>query len=140
VADLALRCELRIHGAGLQGNPGEIGVRLEAVLIGLAVLAATALPSVARECKYRELQSMVGEKMTMTAKITEIEPEEDDPKAVWVTLDNSAADHCLTFLTGVPKPSIGKCRAGQQITATGKVYERMDAWWGLEKVTAVSCK
>ncbi|MCK9911215.1 hypothetical protein MXD81_18840, partial [Microbacteriaceae bacterium K1510] len=82
----------------------------------------------------------LGEKMTMTAKIEMIEPEEDDPKAVWITLDNSAADHCLTFLTGVPKPAVGKCKAGQQITATGKVYERMDAWWGLEKVTGISCK
>ena len=27
-----------------------------------------------------------------------------------------------------------------KITATGKVYERMDAWWGLEKVTGISCK
>ena len=26
------------------------------------------------------------------------------------------------------------------VTATGNVYERMDAWWGLEKVTAISCK
>jgi len=109
-------------------------------LLGLSLLMITAAPLSARECKYRELQDKAGEKMTITAKIDMIEPEEDDPKAVWVTLDNSAADHCLTFLTGVPKPAVGKCHAGQQITATGKVYERMDAWWGLEKVTGISCK
>jgi len=115
-------------------------VRIRVLLIGIAAAAATAGPLAARECKYRELQSMVGEKMTMTAKIEMIEPEEDDPKAVWVTLDNSKADHCLTFLTGVAKPALAKCRVGQQITATGKVYERMDAWWGLEKVTGIACK
>lgn len=109
-------------------------------ILGLALTTTTAMPAAARECKYRELQSQAGEKMTMTAKIDAIEPEEDDPKAVWITLDNSAADHCLTFLTGVPKASVTKCRAGQQVTATGKVYERMDAWWGLEKVTGVTCK
>ena len=115
-------------------------MRADALLLGLVMVLAAAAPASARECRYRELQGVVGEKMTMTAKIDAIEPEEDDPKAVWITLDNSAADHCLTFLTGVPKSAIGKCRAGQQVTATGKVYERMDAWWGLEKVTGVSCK
>ncbi len=115
-------------------------MRADALLLGLVMALVAAAPASARECKYRELQSVAGEKMTVTAKIDEIEPEEDDPKAVWITLDNSAADHCLTFLTGVPKTAVGKCRAGQQVTATGKVYERMDAWWGLEKVTGVSCK
>ena len=110
------------------------------ILLAVVLAACAAAPLAARECKYRELQSVMGEKMTMTARIDMIEPEEDDPKAVWITLDNTAADHCLTFLTGVPKTSIGKCKAGQQITATGKVYERMDAWWGLEKVTGISCK
>lgn len=115
-------------------------MRGDTLLLGLVMALVAAAPASARECKYRELQGVVGEKMTITAKIDMIEPEEDDPKAVWITLDNSAADHCLTFLTGVPKPAVGKCRAGQQITATGRVYERMDAWWGLEKVTGVSCK
>lgn len=124
---------------GSHGNLGD-GVRGKALLIGFILAACAVAPAAARECKYRELQGMLGEKMTMTAKIDMIEPEEDDPKAVWITLDNSAADHCLTFLTGVPKPAVGKCRAGQQITATGKVYERMDAWWGLEKVTGITCK
>jgi len=106
-----------------------------------AVLALiTVAPLAARQCKYREMQGVAGEKMTMTAKIEMMEPDEDDPKTVWVTLDNSAADHCLTFLTGVPKAALAKCKAGQQITATGKVYERMDAWWGLNKVKDVSCK
>lgn len=115
-------------------------MRSKALILGVAMMALLASPLAARECKYRELQSKLGEKMTMTARIDMIEPEEDDPKALWVTLDNSAADHCLTFLTGVPKPAMGKCRVGSQITATGKVYERMDAWWGLEKVTGISCK
>ena len=104
----------------------------------LALIAAT--PLAARQCKYREMQGVAGEKMTITAKIDSMEPDEDDPKTVWVTLDNSAADHCLTFLTGVPKAAVAKCKPGQQITATGKVYERMDAWWGLNKVTGVNCK
>jgi hypothetical protein len=125
---------------GSHDNLGEDGVRGEILLLGLALVLCATAPASARECKYRELQSMLGEKMTMTAKIDMIEPEEDDPKAVWITLDNSAADHCLTFLTGVPKPAVSKCRAGQQITATGKVYERMDAWWGLEKVSGIICK
>ncbi|KAB2942780.1 MAG: hypothetical protein K8F92_20255 [Hyphomicrobium sp.] len=113
---------------------------LRLLLLTVLLAASASSPLSARECKYRELQSMLGEKMTMTAKIDMIEPEEDDPKAVWVTLDNSAFDHCLTFLTGVPKPALGKCKVGQQITATGKVYERMDAWWGLQKVTGIACK
>jgi hypothetical protein len=104
----------------------------------LALIAAT--PLAARQCKYREMQGVAGEKMTITAKIDSMEPDEDDPKTVWVTLDNSAADHCLTFLTGVPKAAVAKCKPGQQITGTGKVYERMDAWWGLNKVTGVNCK
>ena len=104
----------------------------------LALIAAT--PLAARQCKYREMQGVAGEKMTITAKIDSMEPDEDDPKTVWVTLDNSAADHCLTFLTGVPKAAVAKCKPGQQITATGKVYERMDAWWGLNKLTGVNCK
>ena len=115
-------------------------MRFKVLLLVLVGTVVAASPLAARECKYRELQSLVGEKMTMTAKIDMIEPEEDDPKAVWITLDNSSFDHCLTFLTGVAKPALGKCKVGQQITATGKVYERMDAWWGLEKVTGISCK
>jgi hypothetical protein len=118
----------------------EGSVHLRLLLLALVLTALSAAPSSARMCKYRELQSVQGEKMTMTARIDMIEPEEDDPKAVWITLDNTAADHCLTFLTGVPKPAIGNCRAGQQITATGRVYERMDAWWGLEKVTGITCR
>ncbi len=108
------------------------------LLLALAMALATA-PLAARQCKYREMQGVAGEKMTVTAKIDSMEPDEDDPKTVWVTLDNSAADHCLTFLTGVPKASAAKCKAGGSVTATGKVYERMDAWWGLNKVSAISC-
>lgn len=115
-------------------------MRLDVFLLVIALTIATSVSLSARECKYRELQDKAGEKVTMTAKIDMVEPEEDDPKAVFITLDNSAADHCFTFLTGVPKPTLGTCKAGKIVTATGKVYERMDAWWGLEKVTAISCK
>ena len=115
-------------------------MRFNVFLLTTWMVACASVPLAARECKYRELQDKVGEKITMTAKIDMVEPEENDPKAVFITLDNSAADHCFTFLTGVPKPSLGSCKAGQTVTATGKVYERMDAWWGLEKVTAISCK
>ena len=113
---------------------------LKVLSLGAALALIAAAPLAARQCKYREMQGVAGEKMTITAKVDSMEPDEDDPKTVWVTLDNSAADHCLTFLTGVPKAALTKCKAGQQITGTGKVYERMDAWWGLNKVTGVSCK
>ena len=113
---------------------------LKVLSLSAALVLIAAAPLAARQCKYREMQGVAGEKMTITAKIDSMEPDEDDPKTVWVTLDNSAADHCLTFLTGVPKATIAKRKAGQQVTATGKVYERMDAWWGLNKVTGVSCK
>jgi hypothetical protein len=115
-------------------------MRREVLLLALALTMGTAGQVSARECTYRELADKVGEKMTISAKIDAVEPEEDDPKSVWITLDNSGADHCLTFLTGIPKPQLGNCKAGKQITATGKVLERMDAWWGLEKVTGITCK
>lgn len=118
----------------------EVSVRLTAFLLALLAMAAAAAPLSARQCKYRELQSKVDEKVTMTAKIDMVEAEEDDPNAVFITLDNTAADHCFTFLTGVPKAALGACKAGKTVTATGKVYERMDAWWGLQKVTAITCK
>lgn len=115
-------------------------MRLDIFLLAIALAIAASAPLSARECKYRELQDKAGEKVTMSAKIDMVEPEEDDPKAVFITLDNSAADHCFTFVSGVPQPSLGSCKAGKTVTATGKVYERMDAWWGLVKVTAISCK
>lgn len=121
-------------------NPGDARMRREVLLLALALTLSSVGQLSARECTYRELADKVGEKMTMTAKIDAIEPDEDDPKALWITLDNSGADHCLTFLSGVPKPQLGNCKAGKHITATGKVVERMDAWWGLEKVTGVACK
>ena len=113
---------------------------LKLLSLSAALVLIAAAPLAARQCKYREMQGVAGEKMTITAKIDSMEPDEDNPKTVWVTLDNSAADHCLTFLTGVPNPAVAKCKTGQQITATGRVHERMDAWWGLNKVTGVSCK
>jgi hypothetical protein len=115
-------------------------VRLTALLLCLAAMMMAAASLSARQCKYRELQDKVDEKVTMTAKIDMIEAEEDDPKAVFITLDNTKADHCFSFLTGIPKSALGSCKAGRSVTATGKVYERMDAWWGLNKVTAISCK
>ncbi len=115
-------------------------MRLTALLLALVTMAAVSAPLSARQCKYRELQSKVDEKVTMTAKIDMVEAEENDPKAVFITLDNTAADHCFTFLTGVPKSALGSCKAGKTVTATGRVYERMDAWWGLQKVTAITCK
>jgi hypothetical protein len=114
-------------------------VVLKVVSLSMALTLLAAAPLAARQCKYREMQGVAGEKMTITAKIDGMEPDEDDPKTVWVTLDNSAADHCLTFLTGVPKSALGNCKEGKTVTATGKVYERMDAWWGLNKVTSISC-
>jgi hypothetical protein len=115
-------------------------VRLTPLWLAVVVTMAVSAPLSARQCKYRELQSKVDEKVTMTARIDMIEAEEDDPKAVFVTLDNTKADHCFSFLTGVPKSALGSCKAGKSVTATGRVYERMDAWWGLTKVTAISCK
>jgi hypothetical protein len=56
----------------------------------------------------------------VTAKIDMVEPEEDDPKTVFITLDNSGADHCFAFVSGVPKPSLGSCKAGKTVTATGQ--------------------
>ena len=113
---------------------------MTALLLCLAAMMLAAAPLSARQCKYRELQSKVDEKVTMTAKIDMVEAEENDPKAVFITLDNTKTDHCFTFLTGVPKSAAGSCKAGGIVTATGRVYERMDAWWGLQKVTAISCK
>lgn len=115
-------------------------MRRDVFQLAIVLTIAASVPLSARECKYRELQGKAGEKVTMTAKIDMVEPEEDDPKAVFITLDHSAADHCFTFLSGVPKPSLGSCKAGNTVTATGKVYERMEAWWGLVKVTAISCR
>jgi hypothetical protein len=115
-------------------------VVLKVLSLSAALALIAAAPLAARQCKYREMQGVAGEKMTITAKIDAMEPDEDDPKTIWVSLDNSSADHCLTFVSGVPKAAVAKCKAGQQVTATGKVYERMDAWWGLNKVTGVSCK
>ena len=86
------------------------------------------------------MQDKAGEKITMTAKIDMVEPEEDDPKAV------SSRSTILPPITAsrsslaCRSSAAGSCKAGQSVTATGKVYERMDAWWGLQKVTAITCK
>lgn len=110
-------------------------------LILALVLATSASSTVlARECKYGELADQDGQKVTMTAKISAVEPEEDDPKQVFITLDNTAADHCFSYLAKLPKSLLGNCAAGKTVTATGKVFARMEAWWGLEKVTSITCK
>jgi hypothetical protein len=114
-------------------------MRLKIVLLALVLAAFAAAPLSARECRYHELADKEGEKVTMTAKIDAVEPEEDDAKAVFITLDNSQADHCFAFLSGVPKPALGNCKEGKTVTATGKVYGKMEAWWGLQKVTALTC-
>ena len=64
-------------------------MRLTALLLCLAAMMLAAAPLSARQCKYRELQSKLDEKVTMTAKIDMVEPEENDPKAVFITLDNT---------------------------------------------------
>lgn len=115
-------------------------MRFDVFLLATVLTLAAAAPVSARECKYRELQDKVGEKITITAKIDTVDPQENDPKAVYITLDNAEADHCFIFLSGVPRTSLGSCKAGKLVTATGKIYEEMDAWWGLEKVTAITCK
>ena len=63
---------------------------LKALSLGAALMLVAATPLAARQCKYREMQGVAGEKMTITAKIDSMEPDEDDPKTVWITLDNSA--------------------------------------------------
>jgi hypothetical protein len=115
-------------------------MRLKIRFLGLVLAMAAVSPLSARECKYGELADQDGQKVTMTATIAAVEPEEDDPKAVFITLDNSTADHCFAFISGLPKSSLGNCKAGKAVTATGKVYARMEAWWGLQKVTEITCK
>jgi hypothetical protein len=113
------------------------------VLFASLVLAACAVaPSAlsARECTFGELADQEGQVATMTAKIKGVEPEEQNPKQLFITIDNEGTDHCFSFITGLPKSSLGNCAVGKTVTATGKIHAGMDAWWGLEKVTSVKCK
>jgi len=102
-------------------------------------LAACAFSSslCAKECTFNELADQEGQVATMTAKIKGIESAEDNPKQFFITVDNEGTDHCFSFITGLPKASLGNCAVGKTATATGKVHEGMDAWWGLEKVTSI---
>ena len=112
------------------------------VFLGL-VLAAGALSTstlAARECTFGELADKEGEPATMTATIKGVEQSEDNPKQLFITVDNTGTDHCFSFITGLPKASLGNCAVGKTVTATGKIHAGMDAWWGLEKVTSIKCK
>ncbi len=108
------------------------------LVLGASAFAASSLS--ARECKFRELADQEGQRATMTARIEGIEPAEDNPKQLFITVDNTGTDHCFSFITGLPKASLGNCAVGKTATATGKVHAGMDAWWGLEKVTSIKCK
>jgi len=115
-------------------------IRLIQILLACASVNLAAMPADARVCKYRELADIAGEKVTLSARIDQIDPDEDDPaKQIYITLDNSAADHCYAYIAGVPKTAAQKCKAGRIVTATGRVSERFDAWWGLEKISAITC-
>ena len=94
----------------------------------------------ARECKFGELADKAGEAATLTAKIKEIEPQEDNPKQLFITVENEGTEHCFSFITGLPKSALGSCAVGKTVTATGKIHEGMDAWWGLDSVKSVKCK
>jgi len=105
------------------------------------ILAASAVtPIAARECNFGELADKAGEAATLTAKIKEIEAQEDNTKQLFITVDNEGTDHCFSFITGLPKTALGNCAVGKTVTATGKIHEGMDAWWGLESVKSVKCK
>jgi hypothetical protein len=117
-------------------------VSVRNVFLGLVLAAGALSPSTlaARECTFGELADKEGEPATMTAKIQGVEPSEENPKQLFITVDNTGTDHCFSFITGLPKASLGNCAVGKTVTATGKIHAGMDAWWGLEKVTSVKCK
>ena len=104
------------------------------------VAAFSATPLLARECNFGELTDKAGEAATMTAKIKAIEPQEDNPKQLFITVDNEGTDHCFSFIVGLPKTALGNCAVGKTVTATGKIHQEMDAWWGLDSVKSVKCK
>ncbi len=112
------------------------------LLPSLILIAVAIAPSAlsAKECKFGELTEQEGRPATITAKIKGIEPQEDNPKQLYLTIDNTGTDHCFSYIGSVPKASLGTCAVGKTVTATGKVQAAMDAWWGLEKVTAIKCK
>jgi hypothetical protein len=120
-----------------------VSVRVRILSLGLAVAVVAALSSAslsARECNFGELADKEGEPATMTAKIKEIEQQEDNAKQLFITLDNGGTDHCFSFITGLPKAALGSCKVGKTVTATGKIHAGMDAWWGLDGVKSVKCQ
>jgi hypothetical protein len=117
-----------------------VSVRILSLSLVLAACAVSSSTLSARECTFGELADKEGEPATMTAKIQGVEPSEDNPKQLFITVDNTGTDHCFSFITGLPKASLGNCAVGKTVTATGKIHAGMDAWWGLEKVTSVKCK
>ena len=108
------------------------------MIFAACMFAASSLS--ARECNFGELGDKAGEAATLTAKIKEIEAQEDNPKQLFITLNNEGTDHCFSFIMGLPKSALGNCAVGKTVTATGKIHEGMDAWWGLDSVKSVKCK
>lgn len=117
-------------------------MRARTLIPSLILAAGLLLPSAlrAKECQFRELAGKEGLPVTITARITEIHAEEDNPRQLYITVDNTGTDHCFSYLTRVPKSSLGACAVGKTVTATGRVQEGMDAWWGLEKVKSIACQ
>ena len=59
---------------------------------GLAACAFSSSLS-AKECTFKELADQEGQVATMTAKIKGIESAEDNPKQLFITVDNEGTDH-----------------------------------------------
>ena len=116
-----------------------MSVRILFLSLVLAACAISPSSLSARECTFGELADQEGQVATMTAKIKGVEAQEDNPKQLFITVDNDGTDHCFSFITGLPKASLGDCAVGKTVTATGKVHAGMDAGWGLEKVTSIKC-
>lgn len=117
-----------------------MGVRILSLGVFVTAFALSATELSARECNFGELADKAGEPATMTAKIKEIEQQEGNPKQVFITVDSEGTDHCFSFISGLPKSALGNCKVGKTVTATGKIHEGMDAWWGLDSVKSVTCK
>ena len=93
-----------------------MSVRVRILSLGLAVAVVATLSSTslsARECNFGELADKEGEPATMTAKIKEIEQQEDNAKQRFITLDNGGTDHCFSFITGLPKGGTRKLQGRQ---------------------------
>jgi hypothetical protein len=108
-------------------DQGGLSVSVRNVFLGLVLAVGAFFPSSlsARECTFGELADKEGELATMTAKIKGVEQSEDNPKQLFITIDNTETDHCFSFITGLPKASLGNCAVGKTVTATGRF---MLAW------------